>query len=300
MRFSVVICTYNRGPVLVGAMQSVLAQDGEGLELVVVDDGSTDDTEARVTALDDPRVRYVKRENGGLSAARNTGAEHASGDYLAFLDDDDRLLPDWLARVTDVTAGEHYTLVSWAAECIDPQGHALPPFRVGPLGDAFEGYSGLIRAGTFAVTRDAYLAAGGFTEGLTANHQTEFALRLFPLCRANGWRVGAIEEPLVQIVLSEPKDRPRNRPDRLMASAVYLVEHHGDQLARSPDTFADYLAVAGVSAARAEQYSDARRYLGRATRVAHDPRRRAKNALRYVIAIAPPVARRVWRSEQYR
>jgi glycosyltransferase involved in cell wall biosynthesis len=296
---SVVICTYNRGPVLVGAMESALSQLGGDLELVVVDDGSTDDTATRVAAVRDPRVRYVKRENGGLSAARNTGAEHASGDYLTFLDDDDRLLPGWLARVTDVISRDGDVFLSWAAEYVDPEGHELPGLRVAPLGDAFEGYSGLIRAGTFAVARDAYFETGGFTEGLTANHQTEFALRLFPLCRARGWTVGAIAEPLVRIVLADAKDRPRNRPERLMASAVYLVEHHGEQLARSPDTFADYLGVAGVAAARAERYSDARRYLGRAARVARDPRRRAKHALRYAIASAPPVARRVWRTEGY-
>jgi glycosyltransferase involved in cell wall biosynthesis len=298
-RFSVVICTYNRAPVLFGAMRSVLDQEGDNFELVVVDDGSTDDTGERVAALGDPRVVYVKRENGGLSAARNTGAHAATGDYLAFLDDDDRLLPGWLAGVTQATVTQGYTVVSWGAECVGPDGRALPPFRPAPLGDAFEGYDGLIRAGTFALTRDAYFAAGGFTEGLTANHQTEFALRLFPLCRAEGWKVGAIDELLVQLVLAAPEDRPRNQPDRLMASALYLVEHHGDQLARSPDTLADYLAVAGVSAARVQRYADARKYLGRACRVARDPKRKGRNALRVAIATVPPVARRVWRSEQF-
>ena len=98
------------------------------------------------------------------------------------------------------------------------------------------------------MTREAFYQAGGFTEGLTANHQTEFALRVFPICRAEGWKVGAIDVPLVHLVLAAPADRPRNNPERLMASAVYLVEHHGEQLTRSPDTLADYLTVAGVAA----------------------------------------------------
>ncbi len=241
----------------------------------------------------------MKRENGGLSAARNTGTARATGDFLAFLDDDDRLLPAWLSSVTRAVVANGYTVVSWAAECVDPDGRPLPPFKPHPLGDTFEGFEGLIRAGTFAVTREAYFAAGGFTEGLTANHQTEFALRVFPICRAEGWKVGVIDAPLVQLVLAAPEDRPRNQPERLMASAVYLVEHHGEQLARSPDTLADYLAVAGVAAARAQRYPDARRYLGRAFRTAHDPRRKGRNALRVVIATVPPVARRVWRSEQF-
>jgi glycosyltransferase involved in cell wall biosynthesis len=299
-RFSVVICTYNRASTLAGAMKSVLDQEGDNFELVVVDDGSTDDTGAQVASFADRRVSYVRRANGGLSAARNTGAEFASGDYLAFLDDDDRFLPGWLAPVTSAVVDEGCTVVSWAAECVDTDGRPLPPLLPCPLGDAFEGYDGLIQAGTFAVTRDAYFAAGGFTEGLTANHQTDFALRLFPLCRANGWKVGVIHHALVRIVLARPQDRPRNQPDRLMASAVHLIDNYEAQLERSPETLADYLAIAGVSAARARRYAEARPYLVRAFKVSKDPRRKCRHAVRVVVASVPPVARRVWRSDAIR
>jgi glycosyltransferase involved in cell wall biosynthesis len=267
--------------------------------LVVVDDGSTDDTAERVRRIPDPRLTYVKRENGGLSAARNTGARTASGDYLAFLDDDDLLLPGWLHAVRRSLTEDQCVLTSWAAEVVDPSGRLLEVLRPGPMGAAFEDYEALIRAGTFAVSRDAYFAVGGFTEGLRANQQTDFALRLFPRCRAEGWKVGVIDEPLVRIVRSASEDRSRNRPEWLMASAVYLVEHHGEQLARSPDTLADYFAVAGVAAARAQRYSDARRYLGRALWAARDPRRNGRNAMRVMIAMVPPVARRVWRSDRF-
>ncbi len=89
---SVVIPCYNQAHFLGEAIESVLAQSYPHLEIVVVDDGSPDNTEE--VAARYPGVRYVRQENQGLAAARNTGLRHSRGDYLVFLDADDRLLPE--------------------------------------------------------------------------------------------------------------------------------------------------------------------------------------------------------------
>jgi glycosyltransferase involved in cell wall biosynthesis len=88
VKVSVVIPTYNRARLLPAALDSVLAQTYRNWEIVVVDDGSTDDTEAVVGRYGDV-VRYVRQPNGGVGAARNTGIRHAQGDLIAFLDSDD-------------------------------------------------------------------------------------------------------------------------------------------------------------------------------------------------------------------
>lgn len=91
---SVVVPTYNRVDHLHRSIESVLAQTYEDLELLIVDDGSTDDTAELVQSYDDDRITYiVHEENRGASAARNTGIERASGEYIAFLDSDDEWLP---------------------------------------------------------------------------------------------------------------------------------------------------------------------------------------------------------------
>ncbi len=88
---SVVIPCYNHAQFLAHAIESVLAQSYSNFELIVVDDGSTDDTAEVVKRY--PPVRYVYQENAGLSAARNTGLRQSRGEFIAFLDADDRLLP---------------------------------------------------------------------------------------------------------------------------------------------------------------------------------------------------------------
>jgi glycosyltransferase involved in cell wall biosynthesis len=101
---SVVVPCYRQAHYLPGALDSALAQSYPAVEIIVVNDGSDDDTEA-VTRRYGDRVRYVYRANGGLSAARNTGIAQVRGTYLKFLDADDYLHPDQLAWHMAAMAG---------------------------------------------------------------------------------------------------------------------------------------------------------------------------------------------------
>jgi glycosyltransferase involved in cell wall biosynthesis len=102
---SVVIAAYNAGCFLAETLDSALAQTYLRREIILVDDGSTDDTRARVEPYL-PGIRYVRRSHEGLAAARNAGIALASGDYVALLDADDLWLPEKLAVQVDV-AGRH-------------------------------------------------------------------------------------------------------------------------------------------------------------------------------------------------
>ncbi|MEC8428819.1 MAG: glycosyltransferase family 2 protein, partial [Pseudomonadota bacterium] len=93
MKFSVVIANYNYGHMLSRAIDSVLNQTESDIEIIVVDDGSTDNSKD-VIALYQPRIRAYFQENSGQSTAYNKGADAATGDYVLFLDADDELLPN--------------------------------------------------------------------------------------------------------------------------------------------------------------------------------------------------------------
>jgi glycosyltransferase involved in cell wall biosynthesis len=166
---SAIIPTYNRPALLKRAIQSVLEQTLPPRELIVVDDGSTDDTEAFVRGTYGDKVRYIRQENAGTGAARNRGAREARGEWLSFLDHDD----EWLTRRLELHS---------AAVAADPQaalvysnfyvvGHRRGERRMvePPPPEAL--YPGLrlhnvIPTPAMSIRRDIFLSLGGFNEAL--------------------------------------------------------------------------------------------------------------------------------------
>lgn len=93
---SVIVPSYNCGRFIAAAIDSILAQTLQTEQIVIVDDGSTDDTAQVVRGYTDPRIHYIRQENAGVAAARNTGLNAARGEYVAFLNADDRWLPTFV------------------------------------------------------------------------------------------------------------------------------------------------------------------------------------------------------------
>ncbi len=100
--FSVIIPAYNAESFIRNSIASVLAQTVDDFEIVVVDDGSKDNTATAVKSIDDFRIRYIYQENAGVSAARNMGIQNARGEYICFLDADDLWKPNHLAELTNL------------------------------------------------------------------------------------------------------------------------------------------------------------------------------------------------------
>ena len=144
MRVTAAITTYNRAPYLAGAIESALAQTFDEYEVLVVDDGSTDGTEAALAPYLD-RVRVVRQPNGGRSAARNTAVREARAPLLSFLDSDDRWLPDKLERQVPLLEGEPgLGMVHGHVEVIDGEGR--------PLGDETERHRALFSSANAEIT----------------------------------------------------------------------------------------------------------------------------------------------------
>jgi glycosyltransferase involved in cell wall biosynthesis len=103
---SVIVPTYNYGRYIAEAIASIAAQTLQPTEIIVIDDGSKDDTRAVVESLNHPKLRYVYQNNAGVSAARNTALEQATGDFIAFLDADDRWRPPMLEQQAALLASD--------------------------------------------------------------------------------------------------------------------------------------------------------------------------------------------------
>lgn len=125
---SVIVPTYNRGGVLPLAVASALAQTHPSLEVIIVDDGSTDGTADLVSRLwgAEPRVRFFRQANRGVAAARNRGIREARGDWFAFLDSDDTWLP-WKTKlqIACLTALPEAGMVWTDMEAVGPDGSSL-------------------------------------------------------------------------------------------------------------------------------------------------------------------------------
>ena len=165
---SVIIPTYNRVRYLVPAVRSALDQTHPSLEVIVVDDASTDDTEARIAEIGSDRIRYVRQENAGVAAARNRGIASARGRYLVFLDDDDLLLPDMVERSLAVLELDpQYVMTYGHIQSVDPDERVVPGVASLPVvsGDIFRLL--LFKRATppiqtWCVRRELFETIGGF------------------------------------------------------------------------------------------------------------------------------------------
>lgn len=102
MKLSIIIPVYNVEPYIKRCLESVVNQDFKDFEIIIVNDGSKDGSDKIIKEfLKDKRIKYFKKENGGLSSARNYGLKHATGEYVAFLDSDDYVDLDYYKKMTD-------------------------------------------------------------------------------------------------------------------------------------------------------------------------------------------------------
>ena len=190
---SVVVTTYNHARYLPDAIDSVLAQDVAADEIIVVDDGSSDDPASVVARYQS--VAYVRQQNQGLSAARNTGWRKARGRFVTFLDADDRLRPNALS--TNLNQFENFpdcAFVYGAYSFIEEGGRhlALVPFTA--IGDdAFRSFLTGNRVGMHATVlyrRECLEKAGGFDTTLPACEDYDLYLRLsrlYPVASTSAW-----------------------------------------------------------------------------------------------------------------
>ncbi len=179
-RVSAIIPTYNAPEFLMQAVESVLAQSYRDYELIVVDDGSGPETRAALEPCMD-RIRYIRQENAGPSAARNSGIRESAGELIAFLDHDDLWLPGKLvAQVEFMDAHPEYKLSYHIVEYFGGDGKLDFPRREGPQGDVLAALFRRIFLITLAVMcrRECFEKAGYFDEKLRFAQDYELWLRM--------------------------------------------------------------------------------------------------------------------------
>jgi glycosyltransferase involved in cell wall biosynthesis len=197
---SVIIPTYNRAVMVKKAIQSVLEQTYTNYEIIVVDDGSTDQTRELVTSLSD-KVVYVYQPNSGRSSARNHGIRLARGKYIAFLDSDDLFLPTKLQKqISLMEKNNDYLLSHTSYQRINVQGDYIGEVKSG----TFSGnvYPKIIRncpiaTPTVMVIRKALAEDRGFEESISIGEDVILWIQL-----ARKSKILGINEPLTKVRIS--------------------------------------------------------------------------------------------------
>lgn len=199
LRISVVIPTYNYGRFIWDAIASVFAQTHPAAEVIVIDDGSTDETESVVRGFSEP-ITYIRQKNLGVCAARNLGIENSFGELIAFLDADDTWLPNKLDKqVAKFSEDPEIGLVHCGMrEFDDKTGKTIAYHITGGEGWVAEELALWEKpvivgpGGSIVVRRDVIEDVGGFDPRLKNGEDWEFCLRI-----ATKYKVGFVAEPLV-------------------------------------------------------------------------------------------------------
>lgn len=204
-KVSVIIPTYNREKTILRALQSVLDQTYANIEVLVIDDGSTDSTAEIVNSISDERVKYIVLEkNGGPAGARNVGVQMASGEWIAFQDSDDCWHKDKL-EVQMAYAKEHpeYSMIYCMYNVNFEDGRTVVvPSQ--PLPEEMQDdmlntllVRNVIGAPCILVKKKEFLTVGGFNTTYNALEDWEFAIRF-----AKKYRIGFAAKPLLECYMS--------------------------------------------------------------------------------------------------
>ncbi len=202
--FSVIVPAYNRAFIIDRCINSILAQEYVSFEIIVVDDGSTDNTKEVVCQYMDSRIYYFFQENSGVSVARNKGSKLAKGDYLVFLDSDDYVNDIWLKDFFTVLQKNLTDVVICRSK----------------ITEDFKNDSSSFLAGTFAINKNVFYDIGMYDEKLKFGENTELNWRI----NFNNCRIKTIENSNVtyDVTYSEGGSNSKNKVDFF----YYVIEKH--------------------------------------------------------------------------
>jgi len=263
---SVVIPTYNRVRFVGGAIESVLAQSFRDFEIVVVDDCSSEDTEAVIKKFPTGTVRYIRhnRQRGG-AAARNTGITECSGEFVAFLDDDDEWYPEKLTRQMQIMlsapaeVGGVYTgyfIVDRRTNGI--RGQIVPTDR-GDLSETLLAGNCIGGTSSMLMRRSCFEKVGLFDERLPSFQDYDLWIRA-----ARKYQFECVREPMLKYYMHA--DKIWTNSNALIQGLELMLRKYGHAPAFRRKCASYYLSL-GVQYCEAKQFEPGRRALMRALRL---------------------------------
>lgn len=272
-KVSVIIPTCNRPELLKKALASVLAQTFKDYEVIVVDDGDKVRSNGVIDALSDSRFRYVTNEppRRGGAHARNKGVKLATGNYIAFLDDDDEWEPNKLAvQSKELDNAPHNVAFSYTGALSVYPDHIERIHITSGVHDvrpmALTRFKGFLTV-TLMIKKNVFDEIGGFDESLPSHHDPELILRLSERHLALG-----LDLPLTRVNMDATREHIGGSLDRRIRGREIVLAKHRDLLKQHPQKLAYHYFQLGIWCRDSGDLKKARSYFFKAFSLSWNPR----------------------------
>ncbi len=284
---SIIIPTYNRATYLKSTLILILEQSFQDFEVVIVDDGSEDNTSDIVSSFEDKRIKYYFQQNQGVSVARNTGANFATSNYLVFLDSDDSFEQKWLTDFIKVITDNDYDLICCGVRVMK-RNISKDKTLNDEIISAKEIYKRLL-AGAFAIKKDYFINIGQYDCNMRFGENTELSIRI----QANPINVGFIDSTNL-IYFPTADGGGRNLKNRA-ESNIYCLNKHKEWFENHKRVKRMYLQSTAVALYKLSHLSDSKKYFLKAWK--NNPMH-VKGFLRLFICHFPLLAKLIWKKEE--
>ncbi len=244
---SIITPSYNRAHLLPRMIKSVLMQTFSKWELIIMDDGSTDNTREVVEGYGDQRIKYFFTNNSGAADKRNQGVEKSQNEYILFLDSDDEPKPLWLEHLAKKIGVKQNVIVSCGWEKVDDKNHLIKLSSPQNLGPLFNNITLNYLAGSLLLRRTLFLEVGGFDISLQSGHHTDLLLRLLSVFEKYKVNIINIPESLLKIH-SHSGSKIRANNNSVYNGTMLLLKKHEVRFKKNKNEQINYLAVAALSA----------------------------------------------------
>jgi glycosyltransferase involved in cell wall biosynthesis len=284
---TIIIPAYNRSSTIYKAIESVLNQTFNDFELIIVNDGSTDDTiEFIKRNFTDSRVKIYTQSNLGVSAARNNGIERATGEYITFLDSDDFVEQNWLSDFVElIKLG--YKVISCGFKTYNGFDYKInKPTQQSAL---LHYYTASFLAGSFIINKEILTEIGYYDKYLTYSENLELGMRITSFCLLNKLEIGIINTP--NLIIIQEGDRIKRYSNKKLYSNIRLLKKYKELFDKSSKDHLVYLSISGVEAMRLGKNKTARIFFYRFYNLKRFDK---KNLLRILVTFNPKLMKLIY------
>jgi glycosyltransferase involved in cell wall biosynthesis len=265
-KFTIITPTYNRQDLVQTTIQSILDQTFKDWELIIVDDGSTDNTEQAIQRfLKNDRIKYIKKANSGQADSLNVGVSHASGEFITFLDSDDQAYSNWL-EVINKNIKEDTSVV-----CVGAKRKLLDGTMINEDLVNMKFYGETVRikvtCGSLILKKDIFIEIGGYDSEMRSNIQTDLAYRLLTYLKKTNRTIVTVDEYLLQINIHDGPRIRTNWEKRRDGTLQFLKKNYNYILENSPEDILSSYRIIAFSNYKLRQRKESLRYLFKVIRM---------------------------------